>query len=233
MKKIVFCLALVIVFLIQAPLISYGTQAYGNVYCRNSAKAGKIALTFDDGPHPRYTEEILSILAEYKIPATFFIIGVNAETYPESLKMIVDAGCEIGNHTYSHARINKMDRQAIQEEIKQCEETIFQLSGYRPSLFRPPEGAMSDTLSEVIKDMQYNIVLWSIDTLDWAMNPSENICQTVTTQLKGGDIILMHDYVSGGNTTCKALKTMIPLLLAKGYEFVTVSELINGDYAKA
>lgn len=233
MKKIALCCALVIIFSIQGSVRIVGTQAYGHVYCRNSANAGKIALTFDDGPHPRYTEEILNILAEYQIRATFFIIGVNAENYPEHLKMIVDSGCEIGNHTYSHARINKMDRSAIQQEIEQCERTVFRLTGYHPCLFRPPEGVMSDTLSEVIKEMQYNIVLWSIDTLDWAMNPSENICQTVTDQLKGGDIILMHDYVSGGNTTCQALKKMIPLLLAKGYEFVTVSELINGDDAKA
>lgn len=233
MKKITLCFALVIVFLIQAPICTCATQEYGHVYCRNSANTRKIALTFDDGPHPRYTEEILNILEEYNIRATFFIIGVNAENYPENLKRILDSGCEIGNHTYSHARINKMNRVEIQQEIKQCEQTIFRLTGYRPSLFRPPEGVMSDTLSDVIKEMQYNIVLWSIDTLDWAMNPSSRICQTVTDQLKGGDIILMHDYVSGGNTTCQALKKMIPLLLAKGYEFVTVSELINGDYAKA
>lgn len=233
MKRIFLCFILSLVLLTQAPLSSYGEPLYGHVYCRNSAKSGKIALTFDDGPHPRYTEEILNILEEYGIRATFFIIGINAETYPEHLKMIVNSGCEVGNHTYSHARINKMDRVAIQREITQCEETVLRLTGARPCLFRPPEGVMSDALGAVVKEMQYNIVLWSIDTLDWAMNPSEVICQTVTEHLKGGDIILMHDYVSGGNTTCKALKKMIPLLLSKGYEFVTVSELINGDYATA
>ena len=233
MKRLLLCVFLVIACLAIGFIVSFGAPLYGHVYCRNSANAGKIALTFDDGPHPRYTEEILSILSEYHVPATFFIVGVNAEAYPEELQKILNADCEIGNHTYSHARINKMNQAELRREIVQCEETLLRLVGYRPCLFRPPEGIMTDTLSEIMTEMHYNIVLWSIDTLDWAMNPSERICQTVTNTLKGGDIILMHDYVSGGNTTCNALRKMIPLLLSKGYEFVTVSELINGDYAYA
>ena len=207
----------------------FGLPEYGNVYCRNSSNSGKIALTFDDGPHPRYTEEILNILAEYNIKATFFIIGVNAENYPEDLQKIIESGCEIGNHTYSHVRINKLDQTQIRHQITKCEDTLYQLTGIRPCVFRPPEGILSKCLNNIVEEMNYNVVLWSIDTLDWAMNPSEKISETVMKNLKGGDIILMHDYVSGGNTTCEALRLIIPQILAKGYEFVTVSELINGD----
>lgn len=204
---------------------------YGNVYYRSSSHSQQIALTFDDGPHPRYTEEILEILNEYQISATFFIIGVNAEAYPEELKKIVDSGCEIGNHTYSHKRIQTLSVQEMKEQFLQCEETIVRLTGIRPQILRPPEGKMTDSLRKVACELNCNVVLWNIDTLDWALNPSETIVQTVMKNVKGGDIILMHDYVSGGNTTCGALRRMIPALLSQGYEFVTVSQLIDGDHA--
>lgn len=233
MKKIILGVILAIILLLQSSFMAFGDQPYGHVYCRSSSNGRKIALTFDDGPHPRYTEEILKILAEYDIRATFFIIGVNAEAYPDDLQKIIDAGCEIGNHTYSHARMNRIDATTAKQEILQCEETLYRLTGTRPYLFRPPEGILSDSLKEIVSAMHYNTVLWSIDTLDWAMNPSETISQTVMKNIKGGDIILMHDYVSGGNTTCSALRKMIPQILSQGYEFVTVSELINGDCATA
>ncbi|MBE6545905.1 MAG: polysaccharide deacetylase family protein [Ruminococcaceae bacterium] len=208
---------------------TFSSEAYGHVYCRSSAKEKQIALTFDDGPHPRYTKEILSILEEYHIPATFFIIGINAEQYPDMLQKIVDSGCEIGNHTYSHKRISSLSEEELTKEIIRCEEALYRLVGIRPHVFRPPEGMMNPSLQALMNKKRYHVVLWSIDTLDWALNPSSAITQTVMKELKGGDIILMHDYVSGGNTTCDALRRIIPEILAKGYEFVTVSELIQGD----
>ncbi len=229
MKKIVSeILCLLLIFLSTSINVS-AEEAYGKVYCRNTKCEGKIALTFDDGPHPRYTKEILSILEEYHVTATFFIIGVNAENYPTDLQKIIDAGCEIGNHTYSHLPIKKLSKGELQEEIVQCEETIYQLCGLRPRVFRPPEGMMNDALKGLLSQMEYQIVLWSIDTMDWALTPSSEIYRNVSNKIHSGDIILMHDYVSGGNTTCQALRKIIPELLARGYEFVTVSELIQGD----
>lgn len=227
-RWISFLLVLTLIVLPSAPQIS-AQGAYGKVYCRNASCQGKIALTFDDGPHPRYTEEILSILKEYGVTATFFIIGVNAENYPEDLQRIVDAGCEIGNHTYSHLPIKRLSESELRVEIVRCEETIQRLCGISPRIFRPPEGMISDDLRKLLYEMNYDIVLWSIDTMDWAMTPSAQIYQNVTASVRGGDIILMHDYVSGGNTTCQALRLLIPTLLARGYEFVTVSEMIQGD----
>ena len=124
-----------------------------------------------------------------------------------------------------------MDTEATRQELLHCQSVIQQLTGIRPTLFRPPEGIFSENLYGLTKEMQYQIVLWSIDTKDWAMNPSDAITQTVMSQLRGGDIILMHDYVSGGNTTCDALRAIIPQILSQGYSFVTVSELIKGDCA--
>lgn len=229
--KGIFSAFLMVLLLCYGVLPIFAQQEYGHVYCRNASNPEKIALTFDDGPHPRYTEEILSILAEYKITATFFIIGVNAELYPEELQKIVDSGCEIGNHTYSHAKMTTMKEEDLEKQILQCENTIYRLTGIRPCLFRPPEGVVSDGLKHIISTNHYNVVLWSIDTRDWAMNPAKTISQSVMHDLKGGDIILMHDYVSGGNTTCDALRLIIPQILSKGYEFVTVSELLKEDNA--
>lgn len=208
-------------------------SAYGSVYYRGSISSKQIALTFDDGPHPRYTEEILQILKEYQIPATFFIIGVNAEAYPKQLQQIVDSGCEIGNHTYAHRHQQELSAKELKEEFLQCEETLVRLVGIRPRLLRPPEGKITDALQSVACELQDQVILWNIDTLDWRLNPSDRIVQTVMKNVKGGDIILMHDYVSGGNTTCAALRQLIPKLLSQGYSFVTVSELIDGDHASA
>ena len=210
---------------------SFGTYAKipheGSIYCRNPSHSKQIALTFDDGPHPRYTAEILSILEEYEILATFFIIGVNAERYPDALKEIASSGCEIGNHTYSHAKLSNLSIEDIQREMEQCQSVLWNLIGVRSALFRPPQGATSSNVKLVCQKTKQDIILWSIDTLDWALMPSRDIAKTVMEQVKGGDIILMHDYVSGGNTTCEALRIIIPQLLAAGYEFVTVSQLIS------
>lgn len=207
---------------------SYMTIAYSaEVKRADAAVSRKIALTFDDGPHPRYTDRILEILDEYGVTATFFIIGVNAENYPSSLKKIVKSGCEIANHSYSHIDMDKLSATEAENEIKRCEDAIVSLVGVKPTLFRPPRGKVSKSLPDVASRLGYNVVLWSIDTLDWSLLPSDKICSTVINNVHGGDIILMHDYVSGGNTTCDALRQFIPLLLSEGYEFVTVSELLS------
>ncbi len=221
------CLILGIILTVSLSTLTVkADNGYGRVYCRNIEEEKKVALTFDDGPHPRFTKEILDILEEYGVTATFFIIGVNAENYPESLKMIAESGCEIGNHTYSHVRIDKMSDAELEAEIVKCEEVLYSMTGKRPVVFRPPEGRVPKRLLPISTKHGYNVVLWSIDTLDWSHNPSDKICSAVIGNLHGGDIILMHDYISGKNTTCEALRRFIPELLSKGYKFVTVSELI-------
>ena len=201
---------------------------YG-VFSKNREKSKQVALTFDDGPHPRYTKQILSILEEFDVPATFFVVGINAYRYPDVLKEIVDAGCEIGNHTYSHCDMAHTTNSQVQDEILDCEEIIFQQTNQVPHLLRPPEGRFNTLVEEAAQTMNYQIILWSIDTKDWANTPSETIVKKVLKELDHGDIILMHDYVSGKNTTCEALRILIPQILEMGYEFVTVSELIGGD----
>lgn len=197
-----------------------------NVFRANRAAAKKVAITFDDGPHPRYTHAILEVLREYGVTATFFVIGVNVENYPEAFEEIVESGCEIGNHTYTHKNVTALGEAEIERELDMTEQAIMKYTKEKPTLFRPPQGAYDARVERIAESRKYDIILWSIDTLDWAHTPPEKISSSVISMLDRGDIILMHDYTSHGNSACDALRQIIPTLLELGYEFVTVSELI-------
>ena len=204
----------------------YGSQ-YTWIYRCNRLAEKSVALTFDDGPHPTLTAEILEILKEYDIPATFFVVGENAKRYPSIVRRILADGHELGNHTYSHIRSDKVEKNVFEREILSCTETIHEITRQAPTLFRPPEGAINDNLRDLCKELDYRIVLWSIDTEDWRHTPPEEIVSRVIREVKGGDIILMHDYIGKGSPTPAALKKIIPALIARGYRFVLVSELLN------
>ena len=197
------------------------------VYQSNEKESKKIAITFDDGPHPRNTPQILEILEKYGIKATFFVIGINAKNYPEALSGVISKGHEIGNHTYSHNVLKSKSKEEIRKEIIDTEKEIAKGSDFSTTLIRPPCGFYDDKLLEIAEEDNYKVVLWSIDTLDWAHASVENIVSSVTKNIKGGDIILFHDYISGENNTPEALRVLIPRLLNMGYEFVTVSELLQ------
>ena len=198
-----------------------------NIYVHRNTDEKTIALTFDDGPHPHKTEKILEVLKKYGIKATFFVIGENASLSPDVLKKVSDEGHEIGNHTYDHKSIYKIKSEFLLESIKRCEQTIYDITGKRPSLFRPPEGYLNDNIAESMYRAGYDVILWRVDTYDWKGRSAEDIFKTVVSTVKCGDIILMHDYISIPSNTAKALDMIIPALLDKGYKFVTVSELIS------
>lgn len=187
----------------------------------------KIAITFDDGPHPVYTPEILSILSEYDVRATFFVVGENAEWYPDLVRRELAEGHEIGNHTYSHANLRKSGYDAVMSEILDMENAVYENTEYRCHLLRPPGGLYGDPVCHAAEMLDYTVILWSIDTRDWAHTPRKKIVDTVLDQVKSGDIILFHDYIGGGDSpTPDALRAIIPELLDRGYRFVTVSELL-------
>ena len=186
----------------------------------------KIALTFDDGPHPEYTREILTILDEYGIEATFFMIGENVGYYPDVARQVIEAGHEIGNHTYTHPRLKQFTDASLEHEILSTEAALYELGECRPHLFRPPEGVCSKRVSDIADKYDYTVVLWTVDTLDWAHTPSEKIAENVITNIRPGGIILCHDYIAKDTPTPEALRIFIPKLLEAGYKFVTVSELM-------
>jgi len=214
---------LFIVFSLLLPL----TPAYSAPFDTDGRKT--VALTFDDGPHPRLTRKILDYLDSENIKATFFIIGVNAEQWPEIVRDEISRGHEIGNHTYSHDERKRNSREEFASDLNHADSLLHDDFGYETVLFRPPQGICNDNVKSAASELEYSIVLWNIDTHDWAHNSTQNIVSTVMNKVKSGDIILFHDYVSGENHTLDALRIIVPKLKSEGYTFVTVSELMEND----
>ncbi|TWI59114.1 polysaccharide deacetylase family protein [Halalkalibacter nanhaiisediminis] len=212
-------------------------QKYPNtVVLRGPLTENKVALTFDDGPDPRFTNQVLDVLKEFNVPATFFVLGKRAETYPDIVRRMVKEGHIIGNHTYSHTDLSKAaDIETLVREVNQTEDVLVNLIGYRPKLFRAPYGFLYDELVEKLAEMNYTVVGWSADSLDWRELPPEDIAYNVLSNVEPGAIILMHD---GGEQeadrtgTIKALRQIIPTLKEQGFEFVTVPDLVNIPYQK-
>ena len=219
-------LACIIAVLLLALRLTVPISAYSNVYKSNRSAGKRVALTFDDGPHPIFTGRILDILERYNVKATFFVVGQNVENYPRAFERLADSECEIGNHTYTHKNIGNMSEDELLVELERTEKAIEGISRRHTLLLRPPEGHFGDVVQRVSVVRGYDIILWSIDTLDWAHTSASNMAKKVISSVSDGDIILMHDYTSGGAHTCEALEIIIPRLIEMGYELVTVSELI-------
>ena len=198
------------------------------VFVKNGPRDKKtIALTFDDGPHPKETNQVLDVLKKYDVKATFFIAGKHANWYSKPLIRASEEGHEIGNHTFNHPDISNLSKSELEEEIIKCEEILVKLTGKKPTLFRPPYGSYrKETLEEIAKKYNYKIVLWTtVDARDWQNPGADKISDTIINNAKNGDIILLHDYAT--DNTVEALEILIPKMIEKGYKFVTVSELID------
>ncbi|AOY75894.1 polysaccharide deacetylase family protein [Clostridium formicaceticum] len=203
---------------------------YGSEIVWNGPTDQKIvALTFDDGPHPRYTPKILDLLKEYDIKATFFVLGKHVERYPETVKRMIAEGHEIGNHTYSHINVRESSKEKIEEEFEKTQRAVFSLTGVKPQFFRPPFGFYNEATVGIAREAGCKIILWSThqDSKDWSNPGIYKIIETVLTKTQNGDIILLHDYVEGESQTLEALKEILPELKNRGYSFVTISQVIE------
>lgn len=184
-----------------------------------------VAITIDDGPNYKATPEILAVLKEKQVKATFFVLGENAEHLPKILAQEVADGHEIGIHTYSHPTLPKLGPTKIEEEFSKAEKVIA-TTAPKPTLFRPPGGLYNHQVIKTAHQKGYTVVLWSIDPRDWSCPPSQKVVETVVNNIKPGSIILLHD----GQyplPTPQALGIIIDRLREQGYEFVTVSELLQ------
>lgn len=184
-------------------------------------KNKRVALTFDDGPHKTITRQILKTLHQYDAKATFFVTGRNAERYPTILKEVVAAGHEVGNHTYNHPKLTTIPLEDAQSQIQSTNKLVESIIGQEPTLFRPPYGAYNSQIQETL---EVPIIMWSVDTLDWKHGNPKKLLQNVKAQAKNGSIILMHDI---HQSTADGLEDVLKYLTKQGYEFVTVSEIVN------
>ncbi len=232
MKRIVFFfLSLIfgICFCAEKAYAAAPPRKDGVIFSGTTACGKKIALTFDDGPHPVKTPKILDLLEKHNVRATFFVVGSIAEYHPEIVFKEAALGHEIANHSYTHTRLSKLTADEIKNEIKKTDAVIKKAAGVTPRLFRPPEGAYSKDIVDIASSLGKETVIWTVDTLDWAKSPCEKIVENVKANITSGSIILFHDCTRDGTFTLEALEALIPYLKSQGYEFVTVSELIESE----
>ncbi|OCR00178.1 polysaccharide deacetylase [Oscillatoriales cyanobacterium USR001] len=184
-----------------------------------------IALTFDDGPWPESTVEILNILNKNQIKATFFMVGRYLKVYPDIAKKVAANGHAIGNHTWNH-RYYQYNQAAAAKEIDRTTALIKEVTGMNVSMFRPPGGILTNGLAAYARKKKYTVVMWSVDSLDWR-NSMQSLKQNVLRQTNSGGIILMHDGGGNRSNTVTALPSIIITLKKQGYKFVTVPELLQ------
>lgn len=177
-----------------------------------------IALTFDDGPG-EYTEELINCLVENNAKATFFMLGQNVEAYPEIAKKLSDAGMELGNHSYSHPDLVTIGAEAAAQQVSNTDAALKAATGFEATVMRPPGGSFNDSVKAAIN---HPLIIWSIDTRDWATKSEDQTYQVVMDNAQDGSVVLMHDI---HEWSVKAAIRMIPDLIAKGFKLVTVSEL--------
>ena len=185
-----------------------------------------IALTFDDGPWPNTTAKVLDILKKNRIKSTFFVVGQNVKNYPDLTKQIVADGHIIANHTWHHW-YHQINAQAAAYEVANTTDIIYQTTGVRTSLFRPPGGIMNNGVAAYAKNNKYAVIIWSADSMDYSRPAVPRLMNNIFREAKPGGIVLMHDGGGDRSNTVKALPEIISRFRKQGYEFVTVPELLE------
>ena len=216
--------------LIVENLYKRGHNIPGKLYWAGSDQDKVVALTFDDGPEEVWTPKILDILQQKNVKATFFVLGKQAQMYPDILRRINADGHIIGDHTFDHVDLTKLDAQQVDDEIEKCALVIHEIIGKTPNLVRPPYGFHNETVDNAVYAKNRIIVLWSLDTKDWTGIDATAVKASVLPKMQNGFIVLQHDGDTkklGGSV--KALPDIIDELKAQGYTFVTISELLDTE----
>jgi peptidoglycan/xylan/chitin deacetylase (PgdA/CDA1 family) len=217
---------------LRGPVPRNPDMAFGSEFGRNAGVsftrvpvAGKyIAITFDDGPHPQNTPRLLNMLRARNIRATFYVIGRSVNQHPGIVRRTVAEGHEIGNHSQTHRLLSKLSSSELREEMTLCQNAIVNAAGVRPRTMRPPYGGLLQTQRElVLNEYGYPTILWSVDPLDWKKPGAAAISSRIIAGTNSGAIVLAHDLHS---QTVDAMPNTLDTLLQRGYQFVTVSQLI-------
>lgn len=224
MKIILASVLMILVFLILKSDVRYQSVFEIHIGSRMlDTRKPMVALTFDDGPHEGITDEILKILDDHDSVATFFIVGERIEKNKQILKEMIRLNCELGHHTYSHKDMTKLSEDELKEQLNKTQEAVYEFvdNNYLMKIARPTFG---NTSSSLIQYMEFPMILWSIDTRDWSHRNAEKSVAEVLMHVQDGDVILMHDDYEA---TLKAAEILIPELIKRGYQLVTVSELFT------
>lgn len=194
-----------------------------------------VAITFDDGPNPSYTPQILDVLKEKGVKATFFTVGLHVKKYPDIAKRIVNEGHDIGNHTYTHKDLVPTTRRMVLAQVHKTDQAIQRVTGVSTNLFRPPRGIYSSAVRRLLVDEEgYRLILWTVSSVDWRGLSPRSILRRIVRYTRPGAILLFHD--SGAlvrregasrENTVESLPMVIDYLHARGYEIVPISEMLK------
>jgi peptidoglycan-N-acetylglucosamine deacetylase len=187
-----------------------------------------VAITFDDGPNPVYTPQVLEIFSEAKGKATFFMIGEQMKSHPEVVKQVRDQGHEIGNHTFTHPKLSQLSIEDCLKEVEDTEILIEKMAGRKPVVFRPPYlDYNQDTVSLLQKKKYPMIGALNLEAQDWEQPGVEHILEKSREAVKNGSILIFHDGYGDRSQTIEAVRMLVSELTSQGYQLVTVSELLE------
>jgi peptidoglycan/xylan/chitin deacetylase (PgdA/CDA1 family) len=209
-------------------------QWYGKTFIGLPRGSRQIALTYDDGPNDPHTLRLLEVLAKHGVHSTFFLIGRYVQQHPEIAREIVQAGHVVGNHTFTHPLLIFKSEAEIRQELSGCRVVLQDAIGELSNLFRPPFGGRRPAVLRVARELGLEPVMWNVTGYDWNASPAEVIERKAAKQIRGGDVVLLHD---GGHRhmgadrsqTVIATDHLIARYQAEGYKFVTVSQMMQND----
>lgn len=199
-------------------------RSAGVTFTRVLVSGNYIAITFDDGPHPQNTPRLLDILRARNVKATFYVIGRSVDLHPQIVRRTVAEGHEIGNHTYTHRLLSKLSDSEVRNEVTRCRDSVARAAGVRIRTMRPPYGGLLQRQRELVHaEFGYPTILWSVDPLDWKRPGPSVVTSRILSGTNAGGIVLAHDLHA---PTVDAMPATIDGLLRRGFQFVTVSQLL-------
>lgn len=209
------------------------SQWYGQTFTGPRGSSRQIALTYDDGPNDPHTLRLLEVLAKHSVHATFFLIGRYVQQRPQIARAILQAGHIVGNHTFTHPLLIFKTEAEIRREITQCRVSLQEATGEPSNLFRPPFGGRRPAVLRIARELGLQPVMWNVTGYDWSAPPAAVIERKVAKQIRGGDVILLHD---GGHKQIGADRSqsviatdhLLTRYKAEGYEFVTIPRMMRG-----
>ncbi|MFP3868227.1 MAG: polysaccharide deacetylase family protein [Desulfobacteraceae bacterium] len=230
-RRLLVLVGLVLGLWLGPVLTGYFIRPETLIYRHGNESRPVVALTFDDGPSARFTPQILALLAQHRVRATFFLLGRHAQRYPQLVQALAAAGHEIGNHTYSHPHLDQINQDTLAQELEKTAAVLARLGVSLNGLFRPPYSKLPQNLAVYLGQINHKVILWSIDSGDWQGYPTSKIVDRVLNNLRNGAIVVFHDNneYDGGNRqpTVEALRILLPRFQSRNLRCVTVSELLH------